>query len=83
MKVAAAHSCGVAVVAGVSWVPTYKWMSWSRNGVETLLVPPWQYSSGTSRKNKAIQERLAMACWRLVPPCDVAFRVWRTEIGSG
>ena len=46
-------------------------------------MPPWQYFPGYSKKNKAIQERLAMACWRSVPPFTVASRVWRAEIGSG
>ena len=54
MKVAAAQVEGEAVVAWVGWVPTKNWISRRVKGVETVSVPPSQYSPGRMRNNKAI-----------------------------
>ena len=58
-------------------------MSCSWNGVETVLVPDWKYYLGFSRKSIAIHARSEMSCWRSVPPCVAASRVWKAEIGIG
>ena len=44
MKLAFAHVYGVAVVVGEGAPLVFKIISWRRKGVETVYVPPWQYS---------------------------------------
>ena len=54
-KVAVAQVEGDAVVAWVGCVPTKNWMLQRVKGVETVSVPPAQYSPGRKRNKKAIQ----------------------------
>ena len=44
-------------------MPMKNLMSRNCNGVDTVLVPPWQYSTFRIMKKNAIKERLVMACW--------------------
>ena len=60
-KVAAAQVEEGAMVAWVGWVTTKNWMLRRLKGVETVSVPPAQYSPGQRRKKKVIQERSAIA----------------------
>ena len=53
-KVAAAQLVAEVVVAWVGWFSTNNWMSRRLKGVETVYVPPAQYSLGWRRKKKAI-----------------------------
>ena len=82
-KVAAAKVEGEAVVAWVGWVPTKNLMSRRVKGVETVSVPPAQYSLGRRRKEKAIQERYAIDLPIGKLPWAIESIQWSMETGRG
>ena len=63
---------GGALVAGVGWVTTKKWMSLRVKGVEMVSVLLEYYSLGRRRKNNATQATSAIAWYLGEPP-------WATE----
>ena len=83
MKVAAAQVEGEAVVAWYGWVHTKNWMSRRVKGVETVSVPPAQYSPGQRRKKKEIKASSAIAFPLGDPPWVIESMQWRMETGRG
>ena len=78
-----AHVAGPEVATLKGCCPMKNWMSHRRIGWWAVSAPPWQYSPGWRRKNKSIQVRSIMACWRFVPPWQAESRDWRTDTGTG
>ena len=80
---AAAQEVGEYLVDWVGWVTTKNWMLRRVKGVETVSVPPAQYSPGRRRKNNAIQARSAID-WSLEePPWETESIKWRMETRRG
>ena len=82
-NVAAAQVVAEAVVDWVGWYPTKNWISRRLKGVETVSVPPAQYSLGRRRKKKVIQARSAIFLSLLVPLLATEYMQWRMETGRG
>ena len=80
---AASQVVSEAVMAWVGWSPTKNWMSRRLKGVETVSVPPTQYSLGRRRKKKAIQARSAIALSLGDPLLETDSMQWRMETGRG
>ena len=80
---AAAQVVAEAVVAWKGWVLTKNCMSRRSKGFVTVSVPPAQYSSGQSRKKKAIQARSAIAWSRGEPLLAAESMQWSMETGRG
>ena len=74
---------GEALVDWVGWAPTKNWMSRRVKGVETVSVPPAQYSPVRSRKKNEIQARSAIAIPLGDPPWATESMQWRVETGRG
>ena len=64
----------VAVLYGRS--PTNNWISRSRKGLFSVLVPTFQYSHGRRRNNTSIQVRLKMDFFLGVTGRRVVSKVW-------
>ena len=76
-KLAAEQVEGEALVAWVGLVPTKNWMSRMVKGVETMSVPPAQYSPGQRRKKKSIQVRSEIALPLGKVPWEIDSMQWR------
>ena len=50
MNVSNEQAAGLVVVDGVGWLKMKNWMYWRIKGVETVYVPPVNYSLGQRRK---------------------------------
>ena len=74
---------GEALVAWVGWVPTKNCMLQRVKDVETVSVPPAQYSPGRRRKNNVIQARSASDLPLGDPPWDTESMQWRMDTGRG
>ena len=83
VKVVVEQVEGGDVVAGIVWVHTKNWMSCMVKGVETVLVPPEQYSTSRRRNNNAIWARSEFSLSRREPPWATYSMQWRIENGSG
>ena len=82
-KVVVSQVVAEAVVDWVGWYPTKNWISRRLKGVETVSVPPAQYSLGRRRKKKVIQARSAIFLSLLVPLLATEYMQWRMETGRG
>ena len=67
----------------VAWDPTKNWILQMVKGVETVSVPPAQYSPGWRRKRKAIQARSAIALPLGELPWAMESIKWRMETRRG